>query len=63
MKTDTAFPGIITLAGLALILAAIALLSSSCTTDYPVTLSVQGEQGRVGYSAKRGLEIEIVATK
>lgn len=43
MKADTAFPGINTMAALALILAAIALLSSSCSTDYPVTLSVYRE--------------------
>lgn len=39
-----------------------AFLASSCA-DYPVTLSVQAEQGSVGYSAKRGIEIEIDATK
>lgn len=57
MHTTTAIPGPIFLIGLAIILLAIATLTS-CGVEYPVTLSVETEQGSVSYSDK-GLKIEV----
>jgi hypothetical protein len=44
------------------ILAAILALTS-CTNLPPIAVSVQGDYGTYGYSAKRGVEITIDATK
>ena len=42
---------------------AIAILALSSCAEMPLTLSVQGEHGVYSYSAKRGVEITVHATK
>ena len=62
MKPDTAFPGILTLIGLAVLIALIATCSG-CGSEYPITLSVYSDHGKASYSRQRGIEIQIDATK
>lgn len=38
------------------------LVFGSCVT-FPATVKIQGNYGTYGYSTKRGLEIEVNATK
>ena len=55
MKSDTAFPSLVSL----LFLAALILLLAFCAgcADYPITLSVHSDYGKASYSSKGGLEI------
>ena len=53
---------LVTLTASALLLVAIMALTS-CAALPPIAVSVQGQHGTYGYSAKRGVEIEIDATK
>lgn len=45
-----------------IMITAIAVILSGCA-EVPLTLSVEGNYGTYSYSAKRGVEIQVNATK
>lgn len=47
-----------TLIGLTIFILVLAYLASGCA-EYPVTISVKGDEGKVSYSRHHGIEIEI----
>ena len=57
LTPDSAIPGLVILIGLAGAIVAIATCSGCA--QYPVALSIRGEQGAVSYSSKAGLEISV----
>ena len=58
MNEDSPYRGIMTLIGLTIFILVLAYLAAGCA-EYPVTISVKGDEGKVSYSRHHGIEIEI----